>query len=76
MTFEQMMEKTAASFDTHIARGLEHAELLLRDHGATDSEVEIFMAEQRAVLEAQKAEAIAEIRRGLSDWDAPSGKLQ
>lgn len=59
-----------------IARALERSEATLIEQGATDAEIEAEMAILNAQLRACRISMRAEIERGLSDWDAPSGKLQ
>lgn len=76
ISFAEAMARTEQSFDRQIANALDQSELILVDHGATADEIASFQADYMAELEEWKAEALAEIIRGLSDWDAPTGKLQ
>ncbi|HEV2901530.1 MAG TPA: hypothetical protein VGX71_27560 [Pseudaminobacter sp.] len=70
------MAQTEASLDKYLADEIERNELIIADHGGTPEEVIVFIEHRKKIMEAWKAETLAEIRRGLSDWDAPSGKLQ
>ena len=59
-----------------VEHSLETTADLLRDHGATDEEVEAQLTIQRAELAAWRVQAEAEARRWFSDMSAPSVKLQ
>lgn len=74
--FAEAMARTAASLDRQIADALNQSELLLLDQGATEDEIVTFRAAYLAESQEWKAETLAEIIRGLSDWAAPTGKLQ
>lgn len=76
MTVDEAVAKTEASLDKQIAEALERDEVLIVDHGGTDVEVSAFLAHRKDEFDAWKAETLSEIRRGLSDFDAPSVKLQ
>ncbi|WP_049735574.1 hypothetical protein [Rhizobium ecuadorense] len=76
ISFEEAMARTAASLDRQIADALDQSELLLLDQGATADEIASFRTGYLAEAQEWKAEALAEIIRGLSDWNAPTGKLQ
>ncbi|KZS55266.1 hypothetical protein [Rhizobium anhuiense] len=76
ISFEEVIAWTAASLDRQIADALDQSELILLDQGATADEIASFRAEYTVQSQEWKAEALAEIIRGLSDWDAPTPKLQ
>ncbi|MBY5530532.1 hypothetical protein [Rhizobium leguminosarum] len=76
ISFEEAMERTSASLDRQIEEAISHDELLLADKGATEDEIAAHVAIRREEAIKWKAEVIAEIGRGLMDWDAPTGKLQ
>ncbi|MGR9204112.1 hypothetical protein ACU8OG_09245 [Rhizobium leguminosarum] len=76
ISFEEAMERTSASLDRQIEEAISHDELLLADKGATEDEIAAHVAIRREEAIKWKAEALAEIIRGLSDWDAPTPKLQ
>jgi len=75
-SFEEAMARTAASLDRQIADALDQSELVLLDRGATADEIAAFRAEYLAESQEWRDEALAEIIRGLSDRNAPTGKLQ
>ncbi|MGR9156039.1 hypothetical protein [Rhizobium leguminosarum] len=76
ISFKEAVARTSASLDRQIADALDQSELLLLDQGATADEIASFRAEYTVKSQEWKAEALAEIIRGLSDWDAPTPKLQ
>lgn len=76
ISFEDAIAWTAASLDRQIADALDQSEFVLLDQGATADEIASFRAEYLAESQEWKAEALAEIIRGLSDWNAPTGTLQ
>ncbi|WP_434712844.1 hypothetical protein NMA58_07550 [Rhizobium sp. YTUHZ045] len=76
ISFKEAVARTSASLDRQIADALDQSELVLLDQGATADEIASFRAEYLAESQVWRAEALAEIIRGLSDWDAPTGKLQ
>jgi hypothetical protein len=63
----EALAKAIAEMDAHIERALADAEILLRDHGATDEELEAEMAIQRADALDAKARTIAEIQEWFDD---------
>ncbi|MGO6903632.1 hypothetical protein ACCS96_25565 [Rhizobium ruizarguesonis] len=75
-TLEEAMAWTSASLDRQIEKAIEDNELFLADMGATDDEIAAHVAICREEAIKWKAEVLAEIGRGLMDWDAPTGKLQ
>ncbi|WP_327205889.1 hypothetical protein [Rhizobium beringeri] len=75
-TFAECMAWTAASLDRQIEKAIEDNGLFLADMGATDDEIAAYVAICREEGVRWKAEVLAEIGRGLMDWDAPTGKLQ
>ncbi|PDS80140.1 hypothetical protein [Rhizobium sp. L43] len=75
-SLEEALEWTAASLDQQIKEAIEHDELLLSDLGATDDEIAAHVAKRREEAVIWRASCLAEVRRGLSDWDAPSSALQ
>lgn len=76
ISFEEAMTRTAASLDRQIETAIEHDELLLADKGATEDEIAAHMAIRRQEAAGWKAECLAEIRRGLTHFDAPSTRIQ
>jgi len=76
ISFKEAVARTSASLDRQIADVLDQSELVLLDQGATPDEIASFRAEYTVQSQEWKAEALAEIIRGLSDWDAPTSKLQ
>ncbi|MBB2670691.1 UNVERIFIED_ORG: hypothetical protein GGE44_000232 [Rhizobium esperanzae] len=76
ISFEEAMALTAASLDRQIETAIEHDELLLADKGATEAEIAEHIAIRREEAAGWKAECLAEIRRGLTQPDAPSARLQ
>ncbi|MGG7580632.1 hypothetical protein [Rhizobium sp. Nf11,1] len=76
ISFEEAMARTSASLDRQIEKAIEDNELFLADKGATSDEIAAHVAICREEATAWKAEVLAEIARGLRDWDAPTGKLQ
>jgi hypothetical protein len=76
MTLEEAMAKSAMSIDTQIAGEIERNEIMLADNGSNEDEIAEFIATRKEELGRWKAETLAEIRRGLSDFDAPTGKVQ
>jgi hypothetical protein len=76
ISFDEAMKRTAAEIAKHVENVLVSGELMLRDHGATEEEVATFLAWKREEMDTWATETLAEIRRGLSDFDAPSAKLQ
>jgi hypothetical protein len=76
MTLDEAIAKAAASLDKYLADELERNEIMIADHGGTADEVAAFIEHRKKIMELWKAETLAEIRRGLSDFDAPSTRLQ
>ncbi len=76
ISFAEAVARTSMSFDQQIANALDQSALVLADRGATATELAAFQAEYKIELEEWKVASLGEIIRGLSDWDAPSGKLQ
>jgi len=71
---------TEQRLDAFLARALEMSEermeAILLDQGATPQELEDGIALARRMFEEDRERLKAEILRSLSDWSAPSGKLQ
>jgi hypothetical protein len=76
MTLDEAIAKAAASIDKYLADEIERNELMIADHGGTPEEVIVFIEHRKKIMKAWKAETLAEMRRGLSDFDAPSTRLQ
>lgn len=76
MTVDESMAKAAAEIAKQVEHALEAGEMLLRDKGATEDEVAAFMVEHRSQMQQWADETLGEIRRSMSDWSAPSVKLQ
>ncbi|TBD68315.1 hypothetical protein ELH16_08615 [Rhizobium ruizarguesonis] len=76
ISFEEAMARTAASLDRQIEEAISHDELLLADKGASEDEIAAHVAIRRKEGASWKSKCLSEIRRGLTQLDAPSARLQ
>lgn len=76
MTIDEAMARAEQLLDERIAAEMENNTGALIEAEVDDAGIEACRERWAAQYEAWKHECLAEMRRGLSDWDAPSGKLQ
>ena len=65
MTIDQAFEKAAAKIDALLEKNLSESEIMLRDRGATEEEIEDFLARTKRDLAAWRTEKLAELRAWL-----------
>ena len=65
MTIDQLMKKAEAGVEDFYLEGLARAERIMLDHGATDEELEVFMARHRVDLAASLADGLVKLRAWL-----------
>lgn len=68
MTLEEVLEKTRASLDAQADAAMERSRESLHFSPLSDEQIDELMAEQQEELARWKAEALAEIERGLRAW--------
>ncbi|MBY5458052.1 hypothetical protein U8P80_03005 [Rhizobium beringeri] len=76
MTLDDLIARTAASLERQIEKAISHDELLLADKGASEDEIAAHVAIRREEGASWKSKCLSEIRRGLTQLDAPSARLQ
>ncbi|MEY9581511.1 hypothetical protein [Sinorhizobium fredii] len=65
MTLEEVLARTKASLDARVDAGMKRSRDSLHFSPLSDEEIEELLAEQHERLMLWKAEALAEIERGL-----------
>ena len=65
MTVDEAFEKAAAKIDALLAQNLSEAEIMLRDHGATEEELADFLARTQRDVAVWRTEKLAELRAWL-----------
>jgi len=66
------MAVTSAYYDAAVEQSMARSALMLRDHGATDEEVEAVLAQVRADRSADRENHLAQLRQWLDDPQAPA----